>query len=651
VLGALSPRTRNAQVALYQSGEVDFLVATDAIGMGLNMDIDHIAFAASEKFDGAVTRPLRPDELGQIAGRAGRHMNDGTFGLTVECNEIDEDTIVRIEAHRYEPVRRLQWRNSDLCFASLTALAGSLEMPPPQRGFAKARPAMDIACLRLLASRADIARVATAPAAVKLLWEVCQLPDFRKLSIEDHARLVESIYCHLVGDEASLPEDWLARHIARLDEIEGDVAALSGRLAQIRTWTYAAHRPGWVRDAAHWQELTRAVEDRLSDALHERLTQRFVDRRTAILLRSLRDEETLRLQLDVSGAALLGGEAIGKIEGFRFAPDPRAEGFHGRTLRAAALKGLEIAYAERAGRLVNADDSKIALSDHGRLRWDGAPVAALARGNTPFDPGLTLFCDDELRSDIRESIATRLGMWLSARVETCLGPLTALRRAADARSGTPLSLRAGARGIAHQICEGFGSLDRRGATLPPDLRQAQSDLRPFGVRFGRHFAFMPHLLRPGAAHLLALLWCVWAGQQRIPAPPAAGLTSCEPEAWWPDGFLRAAGYWRVGPRAIRLDIVERLEEALEAAARSGSTSEDALPGLVSLLGSSAAVLEQIVTHLGWIQTPVGEAASRVHVWRRGRARRRPDRRSGGRAFASPVRESPFAELAGFLAGN
>ncbi|HWA30327.1 MAG TPA: helicase-related protein, partial [Rhizomicrobium sp.] len=264
VLGALSPRTRNAQVALYQSGDVDFLVATDAIGMGINMDVDHVAFSALEKFDGYATRPLRPEEIGQIAGRAGRHMNDGTFGTTGEAEGLDEETVGRVEGHRYEPVRVLQYRNSALSFQSLSALIETLDAPPTTRGLVKARPAMDFASLRALSASEDIAAMATAPAAVKKLWEACQLPDFRKLSVEEHVKLVAQIYRFLMSDEGTIEEDWLARQVDRLDVVEGDVATLSGRLAQIRTWTYAAHRPGWVKDAGHWQEQTRKIEDRLS---------------------------------------------------------------------------------------------------------------------------------------------------------------------------------------------------------------------------------------------------------------------------------------------------------------------------------------------------------------------------------------------------
>src|SRR6201996_3821594 len=290
VLGALSPRTRNAQVALYQSGDVDFLIATDAIGMGLNMDVDHVAVAAHEKFDGRGFRALTPAEIGQIAGRAGRYMNDGTFGVTGECEPFDEEIVGRIESHRYDPVKVLQWRNAALNFHSIGALLESLDAPPPERGLGRARPASDAIALYHLSAEADIQALASSRATVRRLWEVCQLPDFRKLSADEHAKTVRILFLFLMSDAGHIPDDWMARQIARLDIAEGDVATLSGRLAQIRTFTYATHRPGWTRDSAHWQGETRAIEDRLSDALHERLPQRFIDPRTSVLMRHLRGE-------------------------------------------------------------------------------------------------------------------------------------------------------------------------------------------------------------------------------------------------------------------------------------------------------------------------------------------------------------------------
>ena len=426
VMGALSPRTRNAQVALYQSGEVDFLIATDAIGMGINMDVDHVAFAAREKFDGVTVRLLKPEEIGQIAGRAGRYMNDGTFGVTADAEPLDPELVAQVENHRYDPVRVLQWRNDALDFGGIDRLLASLDAPPPARGLIKARPASDHWTLQTLARDEDIRARASDRDGVHKLWEACRLPDFRKLTPDEHAHLVAQIYRHLMSAAGVLPEDWMARQIARLDVVDGDVDTLPGRLAQIRTWTYAAHRQGWTRDPAHWQEVTRAVEDRLSDALHERLTQRFIDRRTALLMRHLRDEEYLELSLDDSGAVALGGEHVGKLEGFRFAPDPRAEGIHGRTLRAAALKGLEGEIERRARALATAKDADITLSEHARLWWSGAVVAKLVKGAHPLMPQIELAADDILKNGSRDLVA-RLEAWLTARIMRLLGPLIELR--------------------------------------------------------------------------------------------------------------------------------------------------------------------------------------------------------------------------------
>jgi len=497
VLGALSPRTRNAQVALYQSGEVDFMIATDAIGMGINMDVDHVAFAAREKFDGAVQRLLRPEEIGQIAGRAGRYMNDGTFGVTGDAEPFDVELVQQIENHRYDPVKVLQWRNSALDFGSLDRLLMSLDAPPPARGLIKSRPVSDHWTLQTLARDEDIRSSASAPSAVRLLWQSCQLPDFRKLTPDEHAKLVGQIYRHLMSAEGVLPEDWMARQIARLDVVDGDVGTLSGRLAQIRTWTYAAHRQGWTRDPVHWQEVTRAVEDRLSDALHERLTQRFIDRRTALLMRHLRDEETLILGVDDSGAVSLGSEHVGKLDGFRFAPDPRAEGIHGRTLRAAALKGLEGEILLRARTLSKAQDVDITLSEHGRLWWSGAVVGKLGPGPHPLQPTVDLLADDLLKGDLRVSVAARLETWVTDHIGLLLEPLVALKNAAEARTSSweEGGLPGQARGLAFQLAENLGQLDWRSENLSPEIRAAAQALKRFGVRAGRQALFLPKMIR------------------------------------------------------------------------------------------------------------------------------------------------------------
>jgi superfamily II DNA/RNA helicase len=427
VMGALSPRTRNAQVALYQSGDVDFMVATDAIGMGLNMDIDHVAFAATEKFDGSVRRPLRANELAQIAGRAGRHMNDGTFGVTAEAEPLDQETVEAVENHRFDPVRVIQWRNPELDFGSIAQLDQSLDALPPTRGLTRARAADDQLVLRILSAEEDVQKFTQGPAGVKQLWQVCQIPDFRKIAIEEHARLLSNIFEHLMSHEGVLPEDWIAGHVSRLDNIEGDIDAIAQRIAHIRTWTYCANRAEWLADAVGWQEKTRAVEDRLSDALHEKLTQRFVDRRTSVLMRALREDEEFAATIDGDGEVLVENEYVGRLQGFSFVPDPRAIGIHGRALRAAALKGLAGEIASRAHALSNAPEAAITLSEHGRLWWNGGIVAKLTKGHDPLKPRIELLADDLLSPTARERATERLEEWVAHHIAKTLAPLLAVQ--------------------------------------------------------------------------------------------------------------------------------------------------------------------------------------------------------------------------------
>ena len=650
VLGALSPRTRNAQVELYQSGDVDFLVATDAIGMGLNMDVDHVAFAAREKFDGARLRALRPDEIGQIAGRAGRYMNDGTFGVTADCGPFEDELVQRVESHRYDPVRVLQWRNGALNFKSLAALNESLDTPPPERGLARARPASDAVALKILSQDEDVTAIAKARETVAKLWDVCQLPDFRKLSTDEHVKLVKSIFLFLSGEHRVIPDDWLSRQIARADVIEGDVATLSGRLAQIRTFTYAAHRQDWTRDGAHWQGITRAVEDRLSDALHERLTQRFIDRRTSVLMKHLRDDEFASLSLDEAGGVSIGGEAIGKLEGFRFVPDPRtldengrlvrAGGIHGRTLRAAAMKGLESEIAARSLALAGAEDSAITLSEHGKLWWDGAIVARLAAAASPLAPHVQILADDHVKTDILQE---RLQSWVAARIAAKLGPLLALRDAAEAKTGTQSALPGQARGIAHQLAENFAALDRTALSLPEKLGPLVRALRPFGVWFGRRTIYLPKLLRPDAAALLTLLWGVWTKNEPPTAPPAPGLTSFAVDKGYDTAPLHAAGFAILAGRAIRFDMLERLEDELEQALSSGTDAQTVQTKLVSLLGSGKEEARDVLTALGW---RIVDVAGAKPVWRRAREKAKlPETAKPQKPAAPPNPHSPFAGLA------
>ena len=392
VLGALSPRTRNAQVALYQNGDVDFLVATDAIGMGLNLDLDHVAFAGIRKFDGQSHRNLTPAELGQIAGRAGRHMNDGTFGVTGQAQPFEPELIDRLENHSFDQVGVLQWRNRKLDFSSIERLKDSLREPPDHRRLARSRMVDDVIALENVSQDPAVRDVAGGPAAVALLWEMCQIPDYRKISAASHAELVATLYRFVMSDTGKIPADWFANQVALADRSDGDLDTLSNRLAQIRTWTFVSHHADWLDDPEHWQGRTRAIEDSLSDALHERLTQRFVDRRTSVLMRRLRDKEEIAAEIGADGKILVENHYVGRLDGFRFTPDASSDGIHGRATRHAAARVLAGELADRADALAGAPDEAIALTANGRIVWSGSEIARIEKGETALKPKNRAFC-------------------------------------------------------------------------------------------------------------------------------------------------------------------------------------------------------------------------------------------------------------------
>ena len=420
VLGALSPRTRNAQVALYQNGDVDFLVATDAIGMGLNLDLDHVAFAGIRKFDGQAHRDLSPSEIGQIAGRAGRHMNDGTFGVTGQVEPFDSELIDRLETHNFDQVGVLQWRSRTLDISSIETLKESLREPPDHRRLTRSRMVNDVIALENVTRDESVCSLATSAPAVGLLWEMCQIPDYRRVSPNDHADLVSTLFRFVMSDDGQIPEDWFANQVAQTDRPDGDLDTLSNRLAQIRTWTFVSHRAQWLQDPEHWQARTREVEDKLSDALHERLTQRFVDRRTSVLMRRLRDKEEMMAEVAEDGQILVENHYVGRLDGFRFTPDAAGEGIDGKAARHAATQVLAGELAARASALAGAQDEAITLTSTGRVIWQACEIGRLARGETALKPRIQLLADEHLSAPDRERATRRLETWLAAYLDAKL---------------------------------------------------------------------------------------------------------------------------------------------------------------------------------------------------------------------------------------
>jgi ATP-dependent RNA helicase SUPV3L1/SUV3 len=564
VLGALSPRTRNAQVELYQNGDVDYLIATDAIGMGLNLDVDHVAFASDKKFDGFRFRKLYNPELAQIAGRAGRYMRDGTFGSTGRCPPFDAETVEALENHTFDPVRILQWRNPDLDFSSLARLRDSLGHQPREHGLVRAPMGEDLAALELLVRDDDIQAFARTPYAVERLWQVCQVPDYRKVSPQTHADLIGQIYRFLMKDKA-VPADWFSRHLLAMDRTDGDIDTLSNRIAQVRTWSFVANRPDWLKDPEHWQGVARQVEDKLSDALHERLAQRFIDRRTSVLMRRLRENTMLEAEITTTGDVTVEGQHIGHLHGFHFVPDPQADTTEAKTLRNAASKALAGEIEARADRFAETPDTTLVLSNDGTIRWMGDPVAKLESGDKLFEPRVRILSDEHLTGPARDKVENRLRAWLKAYVVRLLGPVMELETNAE--------LAGLARGIAFQIGESLGVLER--AKVLSDVRSLDQDaraaLRKAGVRFGAYHLYLPALLKPAPRVLATQLWALQNGGldqkgiDEIAHLAQSGRTSIPVDTEIAGGLYRAAGFRVCGGRAVRVDILERLADLIRPA--------------------------------------------------------------------------------------
>ncbi len=614
VMGALSPRTRNAQVELFQNGEVDHIVATDAIGMGLNLVIDHVAFAADRKFDGVNHRKLRPPELAQIAGRAGRHLKDGTFGTTARCEPFEQELVEQLEGHDFDDVKTVFWRNPDLDFSSLKALQDSLLVLPQEQGVARAPMADDEATLEIAASRLEICELVKTPQALRRLWDVCALPDFRKVARHHHADMVFSIFEFLMKVE-HIPVDWFAAQVELCNRTDGEIETLSARLAQIRTWTFCANRIDWLRDPWHWQNVTRNVEDALSDALHAKLAQRFVDRRTSVLMRRLRENEMLKAEVTVTGDVVVEGQSVGKLSGFRFTPDSQGMGAdtpEAKTLRVVAAQSLTTEIDTRATKFSVAEDSAFALALDGTIRWQGEVVAKLQASEKLLEPKALLLADESLSGALRDLVVARLDLWLKTHVKKLIGPLFELE------SGESLS--GIGRGLAYQLAENLGVMERTGvANDVKALDQAgRSELRKLGVRFGSYHLYVPLLLKPAARALCAQLWMLKQDQDikgldDIVHMSSSGRTSFAADESLLKDLYRVAGFRVCGPRAVRVDILERLADLIRPAVsfKLGLTAGEPPLGaaegdgffvtvnMTSLVGCSGADFAELLKSLGY----------------------------------------------------
>jgi ATP-dependent RNA helicase SUPV3L1/SUV3 len=635
VLGALSPRTRNAQVAMYQAGEVDFLVATDAIGMGLNMDIDHVAFAGTHKFDGHRRRVLGPAEYGQIAGRAGRFMRDGTFGVTADVDELDEELVAAIENHHFEPQNQFRWRSARLDYDSPKALLRALEAPPPYPWLVPPRQPDDLRSLKALLKDETIRQRAEATRENLItLWDICQIPDFRKTMHDSHVRLIGQIYTQ-VTSAGAIHRDWMARQLDHLNRVEGDIDTLQSRLAHVRTWTYISHRGVWLDDPVEWQARARAIEDRLSDALHDKLTQRFVDRRTGTLVKRLRDAENVEAAVDNEGGVSVEGQYVGHLDGLLFVADRSA--MDNKAMKAAVNHVLAGALNARARRIADCPDEDLELLDDGVLAWRSERIARLHRGGHVLKPEVRLIAGNQLAPQRTEALIGRLQQWIAGRVAQLMRPIMGLEEA---------EFSPAARGVAFQLVERLGVLPR--TAVEPQLRQLEpKDYGRFkyrGVQLGRFAIFCPALLKPEATRWRTILHNL--GERTFDPAEDQGRVSFEAPGGMQRDALLLAGYERFGRIAVRVDMVERIASHAHRATREGEAEAD--HALMSMLGGGAERLQPVLAGLGYMTQRPQEDGPLLY-----RPRKRGEKPSGrksanagrrGRKPVPPDPDSPFAAL-------
>lgn len=630
VMGSLSPRTRNAQVALYQSGEVDFLVATDAIGMGLNMDVDHVAFAGLRKFDGKRTRWLHPQEVGQIAGRAGRYTRDGTFGVTGDCEEMDEDLVESVVEHRFEPVLGAEWRNARLDFGSLQGLLRSLAEPPHRAGLSLSEEALDERTLRKLAQQEDVvARCKADRSALIRLWDVCQTPDFRKTTDDDHQRMVRTLFDDLTTGRKRLPEDWIAGQFKALDRTDGEIDSLAARLSGVRTLSYIANRGDWLHNPVHWQGTTRQLEDRLSDTLHEKLMARFIDRRTSVLMRSLGDRETMLAGVGTDGAVTVEGHVVGRLTGVTFVQEKGGSALEEKALRNTAQRAVTPEIARRLGKLAGEPDEAFTLTPDGVVLWNGEAAGAV-RSFSGGGGGDLLHPRARLLGDLgdaaaRERAERRLDAFLAGEVDRKLPGLRKLERALSGGE-----LKGLPRGLAHRLLEAGGVLDKR--AVDTDLKaMSQAErraLKALGARIGAFSLFLPSVLRDEARGCArALTPGVWRGEsERLALAP-----SPTPDA----RALAANGLRLVGKHVVPVEMLERLDALLREGQRPGGVVlTDAARDALGWTPAEAAAVLRALDYTPALRPREGDPI----LWkRRGAARPEP------KVVARP--DSPFAALA------
>ncbi len=580
VMGSLSPKTRNAQVELYQSGDVDFLVATDAIGMGINMDLDFVYFSNIKKFDGKKLRRLNLSEIGQIAGRAGRYLNDGGFGITGDCKEISPEEVELLENHKFEEIKTLFWRNSNLNFNNPISLIKSLEEKPQVEWLRKIHECEDEKALKYFLKDQKILNIGFDKKTLMLLWECCQIPDFVKKAYGNHFEVIGNVFKFLTSKKGLISEDYMRLQLMKLDKLDGNVDSLSNRIANVRTWSYVSNKNNWVENQSYWIEKTKHLEDRLSDRLHEELTKTFIDKRASILARGLKQDMEFKTEILQNNEVKIDDQFIGKIKGLKLELDLKKGALETdiKSLKKAARQTIGPELEKRVQSII--DTGLISLNEDFKIYWNDFPIAKLTTGIDYLNPNFDLIVDDVIEQNTKQKLNNFINKWVHTKINNVLKSLIDLKNIKENNS----SIKA----LAYQLYENNGVLKRdQVSEYLKNLEQNERKiLRDLGVKFGRYHVFLYQLIKPEAVSLRTLLWKNFYQKFHNLKPPTFGLNFLDDKEIKNKNFMLLCGFERFDNFFVRIDILERLFVLIINSSSKENSEIKLVPEMLNLLGCS-----------------------------------------------------------------
>ncbi len=579
VMGSLSPKTRNAQVSLYQSGDVDYLVATDAIGMGINMDLDNVYFSNIKKFDGKKIRRLKISEIGQISGRAGRYLNDGSFGITGDCDEINPEEIEFLENHNFPEIQNIFWRNSDLNFNNKETLLKSLDEKPSKDWLRRVGECEDEKVLKYFLKENNN-NIENNSNVLKILWECCQIPDFVKKTYGHHLEVVDKVFNFLTSEERKIPNYYMKKQLSMLDKLDGNVDSISNRISNVRTWSYVANKSNWVENQDYWVERTKNLEDKLSDRLHDELTKTFIDKRASVLAKGLKQDIELKTQILEEEKVLINDQYIGILKGLKLQLDLKVDALDAdiKSLKKAARQNVGPEIINRIQQIM--DTGLIELKDDFKIYWRNDPIAKLTAGSDYLNPKIDLIIDEMIENNERNNLNEYLNKWIIKKIETELNSLIELK---NIKEENP-ELRA----LAYRLYENNGVIKR--SNISEYLKKINQDdrkkLRKLGVKFGRYHVFLFKLFKPSSVSLRILLWKNYNNNFLKLSPPTFGLNFLNDMRSANKDFMLLCGFEKFDDIYVRIDILERLFLLIFNSEKDDKKEIKVIPEMLNLLGCS-----------------------------------------------------------------